>query len=49
MRRQARQTDGTFTLWEQKEAYSHVFNTENGALSLHNRRFGDEGRSRIAI
>jgi hypothetical protein len=39
MRRQARQTDGTFKLQEQEEAYSDVFSTENGALSLDNRRF----------
>jgi putative transposase len=39
MRRQAGQTDGTFTLREQEEAYSDVFSTENDALSLDNRRF----------
>jgi len=34
MRRQARRTDGTFTLREQEEAYSDVFSTENDPLSL---------------
>jgi hypothetical protein len=45
----ARQTDGTFTLREQEEAYSDVFSTENDALSLDNRRFWDESRGRTAI
>jgi hypothetical protein len=49
MRRQARQTDGTLTLREQEEAYSDVFSTENGTLSLDNRRFWDESRGRTAI
>ena len=40
MRRQAGQTDGTFTLREQEEAYSDVFSTENDPLSLDNRVFG---------
>src|SRR5262249_23052095 len=37
--RQVRQTDRTFTVREQEEAYSDVFSTENDALSLDNRRF----------
>jgi hypothetical protein len=49
MRRQARQTDGTFTLRKQEEAYGDAFSTENAALSLDNRRFWDESRGRTAI
>ena len=43
MRRQAGQTDGTFTLREQEEAYSDVFSTE---MII---GFWDESHGRTAI
>jgi putative transposase len=47
-RRDATETDGTFTLREPEEAYSDVFAGKNHGLSLDNRRFWDESRARTA-
>ena len=48
MRRQATETDGTFTLREPEEGYSDVFAGENDALRPDNRQFWNETRARTA-
>jgi putative transposase len=47
-RREATETDGTFTLRESEEAYSVVFAVENDALRPQNQRFWDEQPARTA-
>jgi hypothetical protein len=46
MRRQATDTDGTFTLREPEKAYRSVFGGENDALRLDNQRFWQEDPDR---